>query len=464
MPQITLDIDSKLLTKNFKRISESTTRYTWIHGGAGSSKTYSIAQFLVLETYQPRAKGRTIYVLKYNQSKLENTIINDFYSSGGGGIVNSFGLGKHFKYNKVARELTNTLTGVSIKFMGAKDEEEIKGLTAPHIIFVDEVSDIKYKMYQQLKTRVRIEGAKFYFAFNPVDDEHWIKTKVFDVPENNRTIIHTTYHDNKSLKTGKFFITQDYIDELEAFKYTDYNHYRIYTLGEWGSTTPLDGRFYKDFNINKHQIKAPAYDREKPLHISFDFNVNPYMTCTVWQVDGNKIYQIDEILTKYPNNNTPSCVRTFAKKYRDHDDTIFFYGDPAGKHKDTRNERRWNDFDYIQDGLDKAGFTDVRRRVKSSADRLTVRGTFINKVFREEIEDLRIFVDESCTTSVKDYLNLLEDSEGKKHKAKEKDENGVSYEKYGHTSDANDYFICYYFEKYMRAMRGRKRTRIVSGK
>jgi len=41
---------------------------------------------------------------------------------------------------------------------------------------------------------------------------------------------------------------------------------------------------------------------------------------------------------------------------------------------------------------------------------------------------------------------LKEAADGSKHKARMKHaETGVSYEKYGHTSDANDYFICSLF-------------------
>ena len=458
--KLNLNIKPELFSVNFWRVANTPTKYNWLYGGAGSGKTFSIAQYLLLETYKKRAKGKTIYVVKANQSKLENTIINDFHDRHGGGITSMWKIREHFKYSATARTLTNTITGVTIKFMGIDNPEDVKGLTNPYIIFVDEVSDLKIDQYNQLITRVRKEGAKFFFAFNPVDEDHWIKTKVFDLKEENRSIFHTTLYDNKSVTDGKPFIPQEYIDRMEAFKYTDYNYYSVYTLGVWGSTMPQSGRFYKDFNINTHQIQAPVYDKKKPLHISFDFNVNPYMTCTVWQTDGNKVYQIDEVLTKYPLNNTLSCVKEFTKKYHSHEDKIFYYGDPAGKHLDTRsggvNQKQWNDFDYIEEGLRQANLP-FQKRVKRSADRLTVRGIFLNSVFREEIKDLRIFVDESCKVSIKDYLNLLEDMDGSKYKKKIKDpETGVPFEEFGHTSDANDYFLCVYFEREMKAMKGVK--------
>ena len=122
-----------------------------------------------METFKARAIGRTIYVIKKNQSKMTDTIVNDFYNPSGGGIVFDWKIDHLFDFNKTEKRLTNKQTGVSIKFMGVDNPEHVKGLTSPHIIFVDESSDyLTSEVYNQLLTRVRIEGARFIFAFNPI--------------------------------------------------------------------------------------------------------------------------------------------------------------------------------------------------------------------------------------------------------------------------------------------------------
>jgi phage terminase large subunit len=56
-------------------------------------------------------------------------------------------------------------------------------------------------------------------------------------------------------------------------------------------------------------------------------------------------------------------------------------------------------------------------------------------------------IDSRFTNTIKDYLYLKEDADGtKKEKAKDA-LTGVTYEKYGHTSDANDYLLCEAFTK-----------------
>ena len=473
MPRLNLDINPNQFSKNFFRVKNCDKLRLWLYGGSGAGKTFSVLQFLVLESYQERAKGRTIYVIKENADKMESTLINDVYNPSGGGIIHKWGLKKDFTYNKTKKTLINKITGVTIKFMGinSKDAETAKGLTAPHIVFVDEISAYKNsEVYDQLLIRVRIDGARMIFCFNPIDENHWIKKEVFDIDEGEiRQIIKTTYRDNrewdnKTQTYGKWFVPEYYRNLLESYKETNLNKWRIYANGEWGKIVPEGGRFYNDFDIN-HHVKKEAelkYNRELPLHISFDFNVNPYMTCTVWQLDNGHAMQIEEICLGSPSNNTPATARRFAKLYWNHEQEIYVYGDPAGRNRDTRGEIGWNDFTFIEQELTKANLS-YQMKIKSKAPNISARGIFLNRVFRGDVEGISISISDRCTKTVEDYVYLLETMEGKKHKEKARDENKVTYEKYGHTSDANDYFLCYVWDKEMRAMKG-GRTKIISGK
>ncbi len=99
--------------------------------------------------------------------------------------------------------------------------------------------------------------------------------------------------------------------------------------------TQAGGECYKMFDI-KTNTGDYTYDPELPLHFSFDFNVNPYMTCTVWQVHtdivGNKIaYQIEEINLRSPQNTTQGICAYIRTKYGSrHLSTSYIYGDPNG--------------------------------------------------------------------------------------------------------------------------------------
>lgn len=219
----------------------------------------------------------------------------------------------------------------------------------------------------------------------------------------------------------------------------------------FGST---GGEFYKQFNRRKNVIDVRtisgfnagkrAYNPALPLHISFDFNVNPYMSCTIWQMVGKKVYQIDEICLENPNNTTYQVCKEFSMRYHDHIAGLFIYGDPAGKHEDTRVEKHdvkgYNDYLIISKQLVKFH---PKLRVALSAPAVVARGNFINKIFIDTYEGIEIFIHENCKKSIADYVYLKEASDGLKLKEKVKNpETLVTYEKYGHTSDSGDYFIC----------------------
>lgn len=210
------------------------------------------------------------------------------------------------------------------------------------------------------------------------------------------------------------------------------------------------GEFYKGFDRIKHVGKCD-YDSSLPLHITFDFNVQPYITLCVWQIAGKQVRQINEICLSSPRNNTYALCREFKRKYQGHTAGLFVYGDPAGKHADTRNQKGYNDYTIIQNEL-----KDFRPtlRIAPKAPAVVMRGNFINAILEQNFADINIVIDERCKNTLADYLYLKEGADGIKHKEKTQ-ENGVSYEKYGHCSDANDYFLCEAFKnEFNRYLRG----------
>ncbi len=206
------------------------------------------------------------------------------------------------------------------------------------------------------------------------------------------------------------------------------------------------GEFYKCFDRMRH-IRNMPYDASKALHISFDFNVSPYMTLTIWQVhafEGHRVaVQIDEICLGSPKNTTKDICREFMRKYMAHSAGLFIYGDPSGKQQDTRSEQGHNDYTIIMSELKRYHPT---KKVASRAPSVWMRGAFINNIFEQGYRGISVLVAEHCANTIADYTYLKEDSEGNKLKEKAKDpESGLSFERYGHTSDANDYFLTAYF-------------------
>lgn len=265
-------------------------------------------------------------------------------------------------------------------------------------------------------------------------------SKSFD---NKKVVIYSTYHNQKNLPSN-------YIDNQKANMTEELQDMLIYG----NPFISAGGEFYKAFS-RKANIKAIAYDGSLPLHITFDFNVNPYVTLNVWQVHNTEKFritaQIDEICLKSPKNSTRDAVLEFMARYIGHQTGVLIYGDPNGYARDTRSERDMNDYTIIKSML--AAFFPSVKAIKK-APSVPARQSFMNLIFQKQYQGIAVFIAPHCKNTIADYTYLKEDRNGKKHKETVKDPNtGITYEKYGHTSDANDYFFTRYFEAEFKAFK-----------
>lgn len=271
--------------------------------------------------------------------------------------------------------------------------------------------------------------------------------------DNKLAVISSSYHNQANLPAN-------YIENQKLNLHSALQDMLIY--GNPFSST--GGEFYRYFNRTLH-VKdllkiddfesdgGRPYNPKLALHISFDFNVNPYMTCTIWQIKGKKVYQVDEICLSNPRNTTPDVCREFIRRYQDHTAGLFIYGDPSGRQEDTRSEKGSNDFTLIRKHL--AQFHPALK-VPDAAPAVVMRGNWINTILEKGHEGIEILIHEKCTHSIADLTYLKQASDGTKFKEKAKNaDTGVSFEKFGHCSDSMDYFLTSAFPgEYARYQRG----------
>jgi hypothetical protein len=93
----------------------------------------------------------------------------------------------------------------------------------------------------------------------------------------------------------------------------------------------------------------------------------------------------------------------------------------------------------------------VLDRVQRVAPNVANRGAWINQVLDNDNKKLRIRVADHCSVTLGDYQHVKQAADGSKSKQKVRDKNTkISFEKYGHASDANDYFLTTAFESEFR--------------
>lgn len=421
---------SKLLGK----LRSTDTRFVVSYGGAGSGKSHTQAQHEVLKMIEGKEK---ILVLRKVKDTLRDSVIPLIVDK----IIPSFGVGRLFTHHKTDRILTCHRTGSIMLFRGMDDPEKIKSIEGITRIWIEEATEFTVVDVDQLNLRLRaMSHLQITLTLNPIDESHWIKKRFFDQPDPDITVIRTTYKDNRR------FLPKSYIQQLEKYKILDFNYYRVYALGEWGK---LDSgaELYRAFEpaLNTTDRK---YNPELPLHVTFDENVVPYLTALVFQAEGSHVWQVDEIMMEPPRNNLQDFALEFHKRYMGHGSGLIIYGDATSRKGDTKIERGHNFFTLVKDLL-----KDYHPRVKvpKANPSVFLRALFINEVFRHNIEGVRIEIGENCPKTIEDFKYIKEAPDGGKFKEMTTDpKTKVRFQKYGHATDAAEYFFTMFFAQAFR--------------
>lgn len=273
----------------------------------------------------------------------------------------------------------------------------------------------------------------------------WVKEVVYDPWKSNTLPKNWLYIPSKITdnvdKNGVSYLPQAYLDSLQNMPKFEY---MVFVEGNWDVQLKTGGEFYKQFEINKHVKHAP-YDSDLAIHISWDDNVNPYLPCGIFQIEGKDVYMIDEIAGITPNNTVKSVCNEIIRKYKSHKSGVFIYGDATARKADTKLEKGYNFYSIIMDHLKE--FNPVDRVMRSNPS-VVMRGNWINTIFETKLGGIDIIIGENCKKMISDLVCLKEAADGTKLKEMETDpKTGGRYQKVGHFSDLFDYLICTAFNQ-----------------
>lgn len=453
------DIFNKIYWHLLNAFNNVLVRFIWIYGGSSASKTYSVVQLIIVGMLEN--KNENTMVLRKFAVDIKDSIYSDFTT-----IISEWGLTKEFTIQQ--NYIRCNLTGSYVRFRGLDDSEKIKGLSAFKRVVLEEVSQFEETDLKQIRKRLRGKlGQQIICIFNPIDEQHWIKTKIFDAEnltaietdiagmwvnaDGNMVVMKTNYLDNVFIvgrwsvnPQGELIQSGGFVDihtiaDFEKDKLTDYNYYQIYALGEWGRLR-VGGEFWKNFKVEQHTNNV-KWNKSLPISLSWDENVNPYLTCQVWQISGKNAQLIDEIYLEDPRNRVKEVCKEFISRYPQQEVRgLFIYGDKTSVREDSKLEVGENFFTKIMDHL-----KDYRPvlRLQSKNPSIVQSGGFINEIFAGESKSgITIGISETCKKSVFDLKYALEDSDGTLKKSKKTNPvTKVQYEEFGHASDALRYIL-----------------------
>ena len=428
-------------------------RYAILYGGSGSGKSVSAAQKVIMRCLSETGTEENPFKHKYAVIRKYKTSIKTTVYAQIKSVIEQMGIMDFVSCNDSYANF-KFFNGAEIFCMGLDDEQKIKSIVLTST-WEEEVTELEEKDFEQIDLRMR--GIQQYYAqhimtYNPIDESHWIKKKFFDNRDDSMVyIMHSTYKDNA-------FIDEQYKHVLEErFKY-DENQYRIYVKGEWG-ILKTGSEYYFNFKREKHVSHNVRYIQGLPLHISFDFNVNPYISAVIYQVvrrpmpDGSNFYfanAIDEVALTNPYNTTERLCEYIINKYKEElKYGVYIYGDASGRNKTTRSNI--SDYDIIEYAFAR-WMSNNAMNVPKANPMIKKRRNFINRLlfggFRVEFK-----ISPDCVKLINDMQVAIEEQDGSKKKQMSKDTlSHVVYEKNGHHADCNDYFLCSVFENFYESM------------
>lgn len=295
-------------------------------GGYGSGKTFcgSLIGICLCLKYP----GITGLVGAQTYTLLRDTTLKQYFEH----LDNmGFKAGYHYDY-KSSEEILKFKNGSEILFRHLQEPNKLKSLNLG-FVELEEMSDtpestfkmLLSRLRQQIKPEWKADGFKYrlFGHTNPEPNKGWIyKYFVEKKPDNYRLIMAPT--------TQNTYLSPDYVESLKAIY--DEEYYRINVLGEFGDYT--SGLVVKGFN--QENVKPISYQPDMPLHLTWDFNVDP-MSCICAHKTKDKVFYFDEFILE--NASTEYTINEVIKRYPNHKGTIIINGDASGDNRSTQSER-----------------------------------------------------------------------------------------------------------------------------
>jgi len=251
-----------LKTNNvFRHLQNSKNKITIEQGGTRSGKTYNILVWLIFG-YASKNKGKTITVCRKTYPALRATSMRDFFD-----ILKTNDLYIEEDHNKSNSEYK--FNDNLFEFISLDQPQKLRGRKRD-VLFINEANEITFEDWQQLMFRTT---EKAILDYNPSDEFHFIYDKIKTRVDADFFI--TTYKDNP-------FLEPETIKEIERLKEVDLNYWKIYGLGEVGTSQSIIFRFAECLDI-------PSEAKFLSYGMDFGFTNDPTTLVAVYK-QGDNIY------------------------------------------------------------------------------------------------------------------------------------------------------------------------------
>lgn len=218
---INLTIKKDLFVPNFfPLLLDYSHRWEFYCGSAGSGKSYSIAQKIIIRCCREPIR---VLVCRRYATTLRNSCFALFKE-----ILAKWQLTKYVNVRETDMSIIFP-NGSQIIMVGLDTEEKLLSLTNISTVWVEEAYEVEKEKIEQLNLRMRGTAAnqQLILSWNPISKQSYLYDFTIVNPPENSIFHHSTYKDNP-------FLNAEYIAALDEMAIRNPAKYRVYGLGEWG--------------------------------------------------------------------------------------------------------------------------------------------------------------------------------------------------------------------------------------
>lgn len=236
------------INHKYKPLFMNSTRYYCISGGRGSGKSYSVALYLLLLTFE---KNRTILFARYTMTSVAISIFPEFIDK-----IETLELNDLFEITK--SEIINKNTGSKIIFKGIKagsgqQTANLKSIAGIDTLVIDESEEIPdEETFDKIDLSVRSNQHfnKIILMFNPTSKASWLYSRFYEsrgvkggtnLITDDITYIHTTYEDIEDK------LPESFLKQIKRMKIDNPMKYKHIILG--GFLDKAEGVIFNNWEI-----------------------------------------------------------------------------------------------------------------------------------------------------------------------------------------------------------------------
>ena len=224
MAQINLNLKKSLFVPKFQPLlTDYSHRWEFWCGSAGSGKSYTIAQKLIIRCCSEPIR---VLVCRRYATTLRNSCFALFKE-----VLAKWQISNYVTVRETDMSITFP-NGSQIIMVGLDTEEKLLSLNNISTIWIEEAYEVEKPKVEQLNLRMRGNAAnqQLLLSWNPISKQSWLYNFTVEEPPENSIFIHSTYKDNP-------FLNAEYVAALDEMETRNPAKYRVYGRGEWGVDT-----------------------------------------------------------------------------------------------------------------------------------------------------------------------------------------------------------------------------------